>query len=67
MSGSGPCGPIFHGVWQSLQPMIFTRYSPRLTGRRAACGACARARCLPTASALVENADEHGGDDQHER
>ena len=31
MSGSGPCGPIFHGVWQSLQPMIFTRYSPRCT------------------------------------
>src|SRR6478672_2351546 len=31
MSGSGPCGPIFHGVWQSLQPMILTRYAPRVT------------------------------------
>src|SRR5688500_14211549 len=29
MSGSGPFGPIFHGVWQSLQPMVLTRYSPR--------------------------------------
>src|SRR5690242_13056296 len=25
ISGSGPFWPIFHGVWQSLQPMIFTR------------------------------------------
>src|SRR6188768_156598 len=31
MSGSGPCAPIFHGVWQSLQPMILTRYEPRAT------------------------------------
>ena len=30
MSGSGPFGPIFQGVWQSLQPPIVTRYSPRL-------------------------------------
>ena len=31
MSGSGPFGPIFHGVWQSLQPPNETRYSPRTT------------------------------------
>src|SRR6185503_20656366 len=30
MSGSGPFGPIIQGVWQSLQPPIVTRYSPRL-------------------------------------
>src|SRR6185436_3738105 len=28
MSGSGPLGPIFHGVWQSLQPMVSTRCAP---------------------------------------
>ena len=26
MSGSGPFGPIFSGVWQSLQPPMVTRY-----------------------------------------
>ena len=29
MSGSGPAAPIFHGVWQSLQPATVTRYLPR--------------------------------------
>src|SRR5262245_30551627 len=29
MSGSGPLGPSFQGVWQSLQPMARTRYAPR--------------------------------------
>lgn len=29
MSGPGPCGPITHGVWQSLQPPTVTRYFPR--------------------------------------
>ena len=29
MSCSGPLGPIFHGVWQSWQPMVRTRYAPR--------------------------------------
>ena len=29
MSGSGPLGPSFHGVWQSLQLPKFTRYLPR--------------------------------------
>src|SRR5262245_8384015 len=29
MSGSGPRGPSFHGVWQSLQPMVLTRCAPR--------------------------------------
>src|SRR4030095_4075069 len=33
---SGPLGPTFHGVWQSLQPPIPTRYSPRSTRRAAA-------------------------------
>src|SRR5215475_15317795 len=31
MSGSGPLGPILSGVWQSLQPIIVTRYLPRST------------------------------------
>src|SRR5215217_9375074 len=31
MSGSGPLAPIFVGVWQSSQPMAFTRYLPRAT------------------------------------
>jgi hypothetical protein len=31
MSGSGPFGPIFAGVWQSWHPIDDTRYSPRLT------------------------------------
>src|SRR5688572_12813348 len=28
-SGSGPLGPSTHGVWQSLQPEVVTRYLPR--------------------------------------
>ena len=32
MSGSGPLAPIFQGVWQSLQPMVVTRYFPRSMG-----------------------------------
>src|SRR5690242_13090920 len=36
MSFSGPFGPIFHGVWQSLQPRMVTRYLPRSTGEFAA-------------------------------
>src|SRR5450755_4640130 len=32
MSGIGPIGVIFNGVWQSLQPPTITRYSPRLAG-----------------------------------
>src|SRR5687768_4691147 len=31
MSGAGPDGPTFHGVWQSLHPAIVTRYLPRET------------------------------------
>src|SRR5512139_721736 len=31
MSGSGPLSPIFHGVWQSWQPDVETRYLPRAT------------------------------------
>src|SRR5581483_11063010 len=29
MSGSGPFGPIFSGVWQSLQEAMVTKYLPR--------------------------------------
>src|SRR4029453_10720153 len=29
ISGSGPFGPSFHGVWQSLHPPNETRYWPR--------------------------------------
>src|SRR6478735_5788939 len=29
MSGSGPCGPILNGVWQSLQAEVMTKCSPR--------------------------------------
>src|SRR4051812_17469822 len=32
MSGSGPFGPIFVGVWQSLQADVDTMYFPRSTG-----------------------------------
>src|SRR5262245_58953987 len=35
MSGSGPLGPSFLGVWQSLQPSVVTRYLPRSSGARA--------------------------------
>jgi hypothetical protein len=31
MSGSAPFGVGFHGVWQSLQPDVVTRYLPRAT------------------------------------
>src|SRR5512134_2937429 len=41
MSGSGPFGPITHGVWQSLHPEVVTRYLPRAT-LSGAWGACAR-------------------------
>ena len=39
MSGSGPFGPIFNGVWQSLQPPAVTRYLPRSTGDMAGAAA----------------------------
>src|SRR4029450_7667490 len=29
MSGSGPAGPTCHGVWQSLQALVVTKYLPR--------------------------------------
>src|ERR1700682_483711 len=38
MSRSGPVGPIFSGVWQSLQPVALTRYSPRLARAVVAAG-----------------------------
>src|SRR5690349_9759655 len=41
MSGSGPLGPITHGVWQSLQPEVVTMYLPRAT--LSASGCCATA------------------------
>ncbi len=41
ISGSGPCGPIFHGVWQSLQPMAVTRYLPCATDGAETCVAVA--------------------------
>lgn len=28
ISGPGPCPVMVHGVWQSLQPMVLTRYLP---------------------------------------
>src|SRR5688572_25482684 len=50
MSGSGtPLAPIFHGVWQSLQPPMVTRYWPRAmsaaldgAGWRVACACASR-------------------------
>src|SRR5262245_63499783 len=47
MSGSGPPGPIFHGVWQSWQPDVFTRYSPRFT--RSTAGEAAWAHAMAPA------------------
>src|SRR5438105_2059333 len=32
ISGSGPFGPNFFGVWQSLQPPTVVKYLPRSTG-----------------------------------
>src|ERR1043166_8760809 len=32
ISGSGPFGPNFFGVWQSLQPPTRVKYFPRSTG-----------------------------------
>src|SRR5690349_4899788 len=31
MSGFGPCSVMCHGVWQSWQPAVLTRYLPRDT------------------------------------
>ncbi len=51
MSGSGPRGPSFHGVWQSLQPMILTRYAPR--SRRAVSPGLAGVGAAVTARAMA--------------
>ena len=47
-SCSGPFGPIFHGVWQSLHPPIVTRYSPRFTTALPADGFGAASAAPPT-------------------
>src|SRR5688500_19306561 len=52
MSGSGPFAPIFHGVWQSLQPPNDTRYSPRATPAGTGAAVSAGAPPSPEASAL---------------
>ena len=50
MSGSGPLGPIFHGVWQSLQPATVTRYLPR-----ASLSSAAEAAWLARTAAAIAN------------
>src|SRR5215467_6138889 len=57
MSGSGPFGPSLSGVWQSWQPLVVTRYSPRLT--RAASGPPA----LPAGAASLAEAVCHASRD----
>src|SRR5262245_36014491 len=50
---SGPRGPIFQGVWQSLQPMVLTRFAPRSTRALSCSGAAApfwAARAIAPAS-----------------
>src|SRR5688572_19186757 len=59
MSCSGPRGPIFQGVWQSLQPIVFTRYSPRsmrAAGDTDAAGVTARAIAPDSAVNVTTNA-----------
>src|SRR5438105_15014776 len=50
MSKSGPFGPGFLGVWQSLHPPIVTRYFPRSTGDWAAALVCGELFAQPAAS-----------------
>src|SRR6478672_5465977 len=51
MSGSGPLGPIFNGVWQSLQTITVTRYLPRSTWVAAALAGLAGGVALRRAAA----------------
>src|SRR5512135_545167 len=44
MSGMGPDGPILSGVWQSAQPVDFTRYSPRAAPGEPDCRTAATSR-----------------------
>jgi len=58
MSGSGPRAPSFHGVWQSLQPIVRTRYAPssawlRAGGLAAPAGAWAPALAMSPARATA--------------
>ena len=51
MSGSGPLGPTFHGVWQSWQPEVVTRYLPLATFSSAsACRATAVLSIAPASA-----------------
>src|SRR6185503_15302651 len=50
MSGSGPFGPIFFGVWQSWQPAIVTRYLPRSSVLCDAAGIAGAACCALSAA-----------------
>ena len=66
MSGSGPFGPITHGVWQSLQPATVTRYLPRAsfsalvsTRLESAAEVCARAG-VATVNSDANGNREHG-------
>src|SRR3954469_14217831 len=53
-SGSGPFAPIFIGVWQSPQPPVVTRYSPRLTAAGDGSAASAlEASTTPTSRAVT--------------
>src|SRR5512142_674021 len=61
MSISGPFGPIFFGVWQSLHARTETRYFPRWTAAEAACGAgfgaalAAKSAAVPATTAAARN------------
>src|SRR5688572_13593077 len=51
MSGSGPAAPIFHGVWQSLQTEVITRYLPRATLPAASVALAASTKATPARAA----------------
>src|SRR5262245_42416220 len=62
MSGSGPFGPIFTGVWQSWHADVLTRYLPRSTGETtgAAVAGGAGAGCEQAAIAITSTAAAAG-------
>src|SRR5688572_13480532 len=56
-SRSGPLGPILNGVWQSAQPIVFTKYWPRATGSNPrVAGFASAASDLPQAASAREPA-----------
>ena len=63
MSGSGPFGPIFSGVWQSLQPPMVTRYWPRAIRAGSVCAdeacACGSEQAAAVSAAIESRTTHH--------